>query len=151
MTRHEWRLKRNCSLSPRQLACAYAMLCLATFGIAVLCALRGAWPVLLFSILEMTVVALAFLHYARHATDQEHIVLQEGLLLVERVQAGHIQQIFLDPYWTRIALPKKSQDLINLESRGVKIEVGRFVTEEKRLQVARELRLQLRGGLFSPT
>jgi uncharacterized membrane protein len=34
--------------------------------------------------------------------------------------------------------------LITLESRGVRIEVGRFVNEAKRRQVARELRQALR-------
>jgi hypothetical protein len=35
-------------------------------------------------------------------------------------------------------------NLITLESRGVRVEVGRFVNEAKRRQVARELRQALR-------
>ncbi|OGB23189.1 MAG: hypothetical protein A3I66_09340 [Burkholderiales bacterium RIFCSPLOWO2_02_FULL_57_36] len=141
---HEWLLKRNCSLSPRQLAFAYALLCLASFSVALAFALHGAWVVLAFSILEMAAVALAFLHYARHATDLEHIALTDGCLLVERVEAGRIRQSArLDPHWIRIALPKRTQDLINLEAGGVRIEVGRYVTVAKRREVAQELRREL--------
>lgn len=149
MTRHEWLLKRNCALTPCQLACAYAVLCFGSFSVAAMFAFRGAWYVFVFAVLEMAAVALAFFQYARHATDHEHIVLADDCLLVERVQARHIHQIKLDPYWTRIALPSRTQDLISLEAKGMKIDVGRFVTEAKRRQVAHELQDGLRNGLFA--
>lgn len=143
MDNHDWLLKRNCSLSPRQTAFACAILCLAISAVALIFTLRGVWHVLAFAMLEIGFVALAFLHYARHATDHEHIALMDDCLLVERVQAGQIEQIRLDPHWTRIALPERDQDLIRLEDRGIKIEVGRFVTEAKRRQVGQELRQEL--------
>lgn len=150
MIRHEWLLKRNCSLSPRQLAFAYAVLFFMSFAVAMLCLLHGAWQVFAFSIVEMTAVAAAFLHYARHATDHEHIALSEGCLLVEQVLAGEVRQIRLDPYWTRIGMPHGPRDLISLQSGGVKVEVGRFVTEAKRRQIAQELRQELRGNPMAP-
>lgn len=142
--KHEWLLKRNCSLSPRQLAIAYAVLCAASLAVALMFTLQGAWLVLAFSVFEMVVVALAFLHYARHATDHEHIALLDGCLLVETIEAGKVRQTRLDPHWTRIALPNRTQDLINLEAKGVRIEVGRHVTVAKRRQFAQELRQELR-------
>ena len=144
--KHEWFLKRNCSLSPRQLAFAYAVLCLASFSVALMFTLHGAWLVLAFSLFEMAVVALAFLHYARHATDHERIALDDGCLLVERIEAGEVRQTRLDPHWTRIASPSRPEDLINLEAKGVTVEVGRHVTMAKRRQVAQELRQELRRG-----
>lgn len=151
MDKHEWLLKRNCSLSPRQTAFALAILCLILAAVALIFTLRGVWHVLVFAMLEMGMVALAYLHYARHATDHEHIALMDDCLLVERIQAGQIEQIRLDPHWTRIALPGSGQDLIRLEDRGIKIEVGRFVTEAKRRQVGQELRreLQVNASLHS--
>jgi uncharacterized membrane protein len=146
--KHEWLLKRNCSLSPRQLAVAYGLLCLVAFAIAAVFALHGVWIIFAFALLEMLAVALALLNYARHATDHEHIALSEGCLLVERVQAGKLKLIRLDPYWTRIALPDRKHTLIRLESRGVKVEIGGFVSEEKRQEVAEELRQELRGNAF---
>jgi uncharacterized membrane protein len=142
--KHDWLLKRNCSLTPRQLILAYGVLCVLSFSVATLFTMQGAWYVLIFSALEMSAVALAFICYARHATDREHIALIDGCLLVEKIVAGEVEQTRLDPYWTRIAPPKRSEDLINLEAKGVKIEVGRFVTPAKRRQVAHELRQELR-------
>jgi uncharacterized membrane protein len=148
MNNREWVLKRNCSLSPRQLAFAYAVLCLTSFLVAAIFAFRGMWYVLAFATLEMASTALAFIIYARHATDQEHIALTEECLLIGRVLAGRVEQTRLAPYWTHVALPCSARDLINLEARGVRVEVGRFVTVEKRRKVAQELRQELRNGVF---
>ena len=142
--KHEWLLKRNCSLSPRQLGYAYAVLCAASFAVALMFVFHGAWYVLAFAVFEMLAVAMAFLHYARHATDHEHIALADGCLLVERIEAGRVRQIRLDSHWTHIALPDRATDLINLQAPGVKVEVGRYVTAAKRRQFAQELRRELR-------
>lgn len=149
MHTQEWLLKRNCSLSPRQMAVAYAILFCASFAVALAFALRGAWQIIVFSVLEMACVALAFLHYARHATDCEHVALRDGCLLIELVDGNQFRQFRLDPYWTRVASPNQQDRLVVLEARGVRVRVGRFVTEAKRLQFARELRkeLQSRSGM----
>jgi uncharacterized membrane protein len=106
------------------------------------------WYVFVFAALEMASTALAFIIYARHATDHEHIALTNGCLLIGRVLAGRVEQTRLDPYWTQVALPRCARDLINLEARGVRVEVGRFVTEEKRRKVAQELRQELSNGFL---
>jgi uncharacterized membrane protein len=147
MVKHEWLLKRNCALSPRQFALAYAILFFLSLAVAAVFVLHGAWIVLAFALAEMAGAAVAFLHYARHASDLEHIALTDGCLLIERVQAGRTQQIRLDPYWTRVATPKRSEGMIQLEAHGVKIQVGRFVAASKRQQFARELRQELQSGL----
>lgn len=145
--KREWFLKRNCSLSPRQLGLAYAVLCAGAFGIALLFALAGIWIVLAFALVEMAAVAAALLHYARHALDYERIALADGCLLVERVQAGQARQVRLDARWARVAAPgERRRALIELSSRGVRVEVGSFVSESIRRQVAQELRGALRPG-----
>jgi uncharacterized membrane protein len=118
-----------------------------SFAVAIVfVALHDAWCVLAYAVLEMTMAALAFVCYARHATDQEHIALTDGCLLIGRIVAGRIEQIRLDPCWTRIAQPHCARDLIRLEARGIRIEVGRFATEAQRRQVAQELRQALGNG-----
>jgi uncharacterized membrane protein len=145
MTR-EWTLRRNCSLSPRQVARAYAVLCLGSLAVAVGFLFRGIWLVLAFSLLELTLVGLAMLVYARHATDHERIALSESGLLVTRVLADRRELTRLDPLWTRVLVPdERRRTLIQLESRGVKVEIGRFVDASRRRQVARELRQALRS------
>jgi uncharacterized membrane protein len=146
MTR-EWTLQRNCAMTPRQVALAYALLCAGSLavGLAVL-VLHGIWVVLAFSLVELSLVGLALLVYARHATDRERIALTDACLLVESVEADRRLESRLDPLRTRVRLdgaPRRA--LIRLESRGVELEVGRFVSEARRRQVERELRQALRS------
>jgi uncharacterized membrane protein len=146
MTR-EWTLQRNCSLAPRQVALAYAILCVFSLTVSLaLFFLHGIWVVLAFSLLELALVGCALVIYARHALDHEHIALSDACLLVERIEADRREQARLDPLWTRVIAPdERKRALIRLESRGVKVEVGRFVTEARRRQVERELRQALRS------
>ena len=147
MTQRNWIFKRNCSLTPRQLAKAYAALCLLSLSVATYFSVQGAWYIFGFSILELSAVGLAFLHYARHATDREHIALTDDCLLVELIQAEQAQQYRLDVRWARIELPGAYRDLIGLEAKGVRVEVGRFLTERKRREFAHELKHELRCAL----
>ena len=73
MDKREWLLKRHSSLTPRQLALAYCVSCLLSFGVAAGFLLLGVWQVLPFTALEMAAVAAPFVHYARHAGDGERI------------------------------------------------------------------------------
>jgi uncharacterized membrane protein len=145
MDKREWLLRRHCSLAPRQLALAYGVLCLLTSSVAAAFAWHGYWYVPAFSLLEMGAVAWALRYHARHAADYEHIVLRDASLLVEQMRAGRVRHTRLDPYWARIGLPERGDDLIRLEAKGVAVEVGRFATQAQRRQVARELRQYLPG------
>lgn len=144
MTR-EWLLKRNCSMTPRQVAKAYGALLTLTLAVSLAFASQGIWIVFAFALLEVTVVVTALLYYARHALDQERIVLSDDCLHIERTEAGQVKSFALDPYWTRILVPEKRRQLIALESRGVRIELGSFISEPARKVVARELQATLRG------
>ena len=147
---YECTLQRNCSMTPRQVARAYGVLCTLSLAVALAFFLHGIWIVLAFSLLELACVGLALILYARHALDRERIALSSDCLLVECVQAEVHSQAMLDPLWTRVltgsdaAAGKPRRNLITLESRGVRVEVGRFVNDAQRRQVVRELRIALR-------
>jgi uncharacterized membrane protein len=151
---YECTLQRNCSMTPRQVARAYALLCAMSLAVALAFFLQGIWVVLAFSLLELSCVGLALLLYARHALDRERIVLSSDCLLVECVQADRHSQSRLDPLRTRVltgleaaasaGTRQSRRALVTLESRGVRVEVGRFVNEAQRRQLARELRHALR-------
>lgn len=145
MATREWILKKNCSISPRQLAKAYAALCVASFLVASYFVMQGAWLVMVFAILEMSAVAAAFLYFGRHATDREHIALSDAGLTVELVQAEKVLQHRMDPHRTRVTLPVLRHGLIGLEANGDRVEVGRFLTERKRKEFAQELSRELVG------
>lgn len=139
MDQQEWLLKRNCSLSPRQLGQAYAVLCVMSLAVASLCVAIGVWQIVFFTILELGVVALAFLVYARHATDHEHISLNPDCLLIEQFDGPRVQRVRLDPRWVTVAAPSTPGDLIRVQSRGVEVEIGRHVDAARRREVARQL------------
>jgi uncharacterized membrane protein len=136
----EWLLRRNCSLTPGQLGVAYALMCVFSFGVAAGFMLAGLWHILIFTALEMAAVAAAFLYYARHATDYEHIVLADGNLVIEQVSAGHMRSVKLDTCWLRMHAPERPGELIHLESRGVAVDIGTFATAPHRRALAQELR-----------
>jgi uncharacterized membrane protein len=147
LERREWLLKRNCSLTPRQTLAAWSVLMALSASVGSFFAWHGAWFVLLFSALEMSAVTAAFLIYCRHAADHEHIVLENGSLLVERAVGGKVSATRLDLYWTRMQVPDPNPGLnaglITLEARGVKVEIGAYLPDARRRQFARELRDEL--------
>ena len=94
-------------------------------------------------------VGMALLYYARHALDVETIVLDEGCLLIERWDAGRREEIRLDPYRTRILAPApRERKLIELESHGRRVQLGAYVSEALRTQVAHELKQAIRSALL---
>lgn len=146
MASREWILRRNCSISPRQLGLAYVALCLMSLAVAALFTLRGAWYVLGFAVVELAAVGGAFLLYARHASDREHIVLTEDSLLIELVVVEQVTQFRLHPRFTRVRPPQSRTALVRLEANGTTVEVGRFLGEWKRFELAQDLKRALAGG-----
>lgn len=141
-----WSLQRNCSVTPKQLGCVYAMSCLTCGGVGVFFWLQGAALVLPFAVLELFAVGCAFVMYARHATDGEKISLHENRLVVEIESAGKLNRTEFHRSWVRIEPPVGGSSLIELSEKGKSIRVGRYVRPELRLQLANEIRAALRAA-----
>jgi uncharacterized membrane protein len=142
--RQEWLLKRNCSLAPGQLAVLFGSLAFVSLAIGTAFAVQGAWLVLPFACIEVLALGAAFVVYARHATDYERIVLCRDCLLVETCRATRMQREQCDPSRARVEYSGTRRELIGLVAAGRRIEVGRFVPESERPQLAKQLRRQLR-------
>ena len=143
MTEREWTLKRNCSISPRQMALFYASLCAVSLVLAGFFTLQGAWYVLVFSAIEIGAVGAAFLYYARHAADREHIVLNGRCLVVKVIESERSREYRFDVSGVRVDVPGAKNNLVSLVSGATRLEVGRFLTQFKRHQFALELRSAL--------
>ena len=139
MAEQEWVLKRNCSMSPRQMALFYASICTVSLLLACFFAVQGAWYVMVFSMLELSAVGAAFLVYARHATDRECIVLTGRCLVVEVIESEKSRQYRFDASQLRVDGPGTKNTPVALVSGSMRIEVGRFLTQFKRRQLALEL------------
>ena len=141
-----WQLRRNCSVTPAQLGWFYLSLCVLSLGIGLFFWSLGATLVLAFAGLEIALVGLAFLIYARHASDGEKISIQGGQLVVECESAGRLERAEFARQWVRVEPKSGDHSLIELSGQGRSIEVGRFVRPELRHVLAREIRKALRSA-----
>ena len=139
-----WFLGRNCSVTPAQLGWLYLSLCLVTMGIGTFFWFQGAVLVLPFAWLELTVVGVAFLVYARHAADREHILLTGRRLVVETEHAGRLERAEFNRDWVRVEPAVDGRSLIEVSGQGRRVIVGRHLRPELRPALAREIRAALR-------
>lgn len=124
----------------------YVSLCVISLGIGAAFWLQGATMVLPFAWLELVAVGVAFLVYARHASDGERIFLAGPQLVVELENAGRLQRTEFRREWVRVEPCADDSSLIELSGNGRRINVGRFIRPELRPELAREIRMALRGN-----
>ncbi len=93
----DWLIKWNCSVFATAIR---GFLCVARAGFDCDLAIfeNGAWLVLPFTGIELTVVGVAFVIYARHAVDFERIRLYQNRLLIEQMSAEELTQFEFNPY-----------------------------------------------------
>lgn len=142
----QWFLRRNCSVTPVQLVMMYLSLCAVSLGIGLAFWFQGATLVLPFAWVELVAVGLAFLVYARHASDGERIFLTGPHLVVEFENGGQLERAEFRREWVRVEPRGGDGSLIELSGQGRSIAVGRFVRPELRPVLAREIRMALRGA-----
>lgn len=142
----QWVLKRNCSLTPKQLFGAYLALCAVSLGIALGFTWHGASPVLAFAGIELLLVGAALLVYARHAADQERITLADGALCVEHQRGPQTERTQFRAAWVRVEPRHGEGSLVELSGDGRHSFVGRYLRADLRTPLAQELRAALRAG-----
>lgn len=155
----QWRLKRNCSVTPAQMGCVLVALAVVSLGVAGFFWLKGAKLVLPFALIEVVALAIAMVIFARHATDTENISLANGQLVVECELGGHVQRAVFAKDWVRVEPLENKRALIQVSGQGRTVQVGRHIRPEQRPLLAREIQRALRtrsafssdGGGFSPS
>ena len=143
--RHQWVLKRNCALTPRQLGGCFGTLALVSLLIAAAWAAAGAWIVVPFALVEVGALAVAYVVYGRHAGDYERIVATRDRLTVERSSGARLDRLEREPARVRIEYGGSSREPIRLVTGSEVIAIGRFVPDERKAELARELRGVLAG------
>jgi uncharacterized membrane protein len=139
-----WVMRRKCSLAPRQVIAAYSAICLVSLSIASVFAWFGATPVLYFAGLELLLLGLALMVYARHAADHETITLKNSTLAVEHHCGNRVERAEFRADWLRVEPAQGQGSLLELSGAGRKTVVGRYLRPEWRQMLARELRQALR-------
>lgn len=140
-----WTLRRNCSVAPIQLCWVLLGLGCVSLGVAAWCWSLGAKLVLPFALMEVLALGMALVVYAKHATDGEYICVTRGRLIIEVQRGGIKDRVEFVPDWVRVDPPNKWGDLIEMTSRGRRVEVGRHVRPDWRPALAGEIRRALTG------
>ncbi len=138
--RHQWVFKRNCALRPSELAVWFATVAAVMLAIAVSWAASGAWPVIAFAVVETAMLAVAFVAYARHAGDFERVVATRERLMVESGTGARLDRVERDASRIRVEYDAATRGPIRLVAGLEEIAVGRFVPDECRDELAREMR-----------
>lgn len=142
----QWPLRRNCSITPRQLGAVYLSLCAVSLLISLWFMSQGAPYVAAFAGAELLAVGLALLVFARHAGDHETLTLEGQALHVELSLGSRVQRLSLDTEWLTVEPAAGQGSLVQLRGRGGSVSVGRFVRPELRAALAQDIRAALRRG-----
>jgi uncharacterized membrane protein len=138
--------RRNDSLGTRGRWGIFGSLCMVSFGFALGFAAFGAWMVLPYSALEMTVVYLAFRWFERHATDWERVSVSGDRVVVERERAGVRTRREFNRFWVRVEVQEGGfgrQPQLTLRVGREGVPFGDELPVQERAAVARELRRAL--------
>jgi len=146
----QWVMKRNCSISPRQMGAVYLSLCVVSMLIASFFWAQGAPFVLVFAGLELLFLGLALLIFARHAGDRETLTLAGRSLSVEQCYGSRTSVTEFAAEWLMVEPAAGQGSLVQLSGQGRSVRVGRFLRPELRAALARELRQGLRRAPGSP-
>ena len=137
-------LRRNVSITPRQLLTAYLLLCCVSLAVAAGFWSQGVRVVGVFTGLELLAVGVALVVVARHAGDREVITLAGREMRVEQHFGPAIARTTFRAEWVRVEPVADDGSLVELSGEGRSVRVGRHVRPELRLELAQELRRALR-------
>lgn len=103
----------------------------------------GAWPILPFFGLELLVLLWVFRVIDRHAGDFDRLTIRGEQLLIERWDVGRAVTTEFNRYWTQVVLrcgQGGNRCRLAVRAHGLEVEFGRFLNDEERMKLARELR-----------
>ena len=142
-------LTPHCSLSVRGAVVFFGAVCLGTFGIAGVATTMGYWPVLPFAGAEMALLGWALYSSMQRRFEHETIDISETEVVI-RYSRGEPARVVFPRHWARVKIRRPKSPLhrsqLVIESHGRAYEVGKFLSEEERHQLAAELE-QLIGGM----
>tara|TARA_Y100001970_G_C13949722_1_gene707611 strand:- start:487 stop:855 length:369 start_codon:yes stop_codon:yes gene_type:complete len=104
----------------------------------------GAWPVIGFFGLDVTVFALIFYFHNKSLKISERIILTKNEMIIEKVKPfrKNLTVKFSPPNWINITLKKSiyNKTRLIIHSHGSAIFVGDFLTKVEKIKLANSLR-----------
>ena len=139
-----WKMRRNCSLTPKQLIHYYVLLigCSLTVGLGFL--IGGVWVVFIFTMIELCAVTLGFVIYSRHATDFEEIQIDGTELIVTKYIGCQYKSYTFNTRWARLSLSPRPLKSFRLSQSDQLVDVGQFLLHDELRTLISEIRRYLR-------
>ena len=147
-----WRIviRPNRSLTQRQLRRVFLVIAAVCLGLASAFAAIGMWPILPFAGAEVIVVGIGFVLSARSGQETEVVSVDGDKLAVEKGRRQLSQRWETQRAWTQVHLlaPKIRwyPSRLVLRSHGKVVELGSFLNESERQQLAGELQRAIRAS-----
>jgi uncharacterized membrane protein len=137
--------RRNNSLSSSGRRYVFGFILVVSLGIAAgFSLIFGAWPILPYAGVEMALLYFALRYIDRHAGDYERITIRGNTVFLEQRDGATVTRLELNRHWAQVVW-RPGTSRLALRSHGREIEVGRHLCEGERLEMARDLRRELRG------
>jgi uncharacterized membrane protein len=136
----------NCSLSGKGRWGILVAVAAVSFGIAAGFAWVGAWLVLPFAGLEILLFGLALHVISRSAGDYEYIAINGNCMRLEQRFNNRTTHNEFQCYWAQVILQSAALGghcRLFVRSHGKQVEVGRFMSDEQRIELASQLKQRI--------
>jgi uncharacterized membrane protein len=136
-------VRRNDSLGARGRWTAFCLVGGASLALGVAFVAAGAWPVLPWSLAEVTLLGAAFAWLERRSHDWERLTVQGDSVVVERMRSGTLVRREWKRYWLRVDAEPAQGDRpahLLLRSGADACEFGAALPAEARGEVVSQLR-----------
>jgi uncharacterized membrane protein len=151
-SKHNWRIviRPNRSLTRRQLQLVFLVIAVICLSIASVFAVLGMWPVLPFAGAEVLAVGIGFYLSAVDGRETEVVSVNCDEVAVEKGRRRLRQRWVMQRAWAQIRLlPPRIRwypTRLVIRSHGNEVELGGFLNEHERRQLAGELRDAINHG-----
>jgi uncharacterized membrane protein len=150
---HNWRIviRPNRSLTRRQLQLVFLVIAVVCLSIASMFAVLGMWPVLPFAGAEVIAVGIGFYLSAVGGRETEVVSVNSDEVAVEKGRNRLTERWVLQRAWAQIRLlPPRIRwypTRLVIRPHGREVELGGFLNEDERRQLAGELRDAIADGV----
>jgi uncharacterized membrane protein len=135
--------RRNFSLAPRQRWTLYGALAAGSLAMAIGFVAAGVWPVLPYSILELSALAAAFAWIERRSNDSDSLTMVGDRVIVEQRRAGRATRVELSRHWLRVEVDEERwthEPRLVLKCGRDAVRIGDALPAGERLMLARTIR-----------
>ncbi|MBN8478655.1 MAG: DUF2244 domain-containing protein [Burkholderiales bacterium] len=135
-------VRRDVRLTPRQRWIGFGAMAAGSLAMAFAFAAGGVWPVLPYSVLELSCLAAAFAWLERRSREWVAVTLGADRVVVETAAGGRVERRELDRAWLRVEIDAggdRSEPVLVLRSGRQAMRVGGNLPAAERVALARML------------